>query len=90
MWILFYSGKTLIEGIDKSVIDMIYADGSIPPEYVGITNPVPNHYFILKNGKTSALHSITRNRKELKRLKNIRVTRSYRGMLNRFSPFMPS
>lgn len=50
-----YSGKTLIEGIEKSVIDMIYTDGSIPPEYVGITNPVPNHYFILKNGKTSAL-----------------------------------
>jgi PhoH-like ATPase len=34
---------------------MIYSDGSIPPEYVGITNPIPNHYFILKNGKTSAL-----------------------------------
>jgi PhoH-like ATPase len=50
-----YSGKTLIEGVDKTVIDMIYADGSIPPEFVNITDPIPNHYFIIKNGKTSAL-----------------------------------
>lgn len=52
---MLYSGKTLIEGVDKSVIDMIYADGSIPPEYVGVKDPIPNHYFIIKNGKTSAL-----------------------------------
>jgi PhoH-like ATPase len=50
-----YSGKTLIEGVDKTIIDMIYADGSIPPEYVGVKNPIPNQYFIIKNGKTSAL-----------------------------------
>jgi len=50
-----YSGKTLIEGVDKVVIDMIYADGSILPEMIGIKKPIPNHYFILKNGKTSAL-----------------------------------
>jgi PhoH-like ATPase len=50
-----YSGKTLVEGIERTVIDMIYADDSIPPEYAGITNPIPNHYYILKNGKTSAL-----------------------------------
>lgn len=50
-----YSGKSLIEGVDKTVIDMIYTDGSIPPEYVGVKDPVPNHYFIIKNGKTSAL-----------------------------------
>jgi PhoH-like ATPase len=50
-----YSGKTLVEGVDKTVIDMIYSDGSILPEFIGVTNPVPNQYFILKNGKTSAL-----------------------------------
>lgn len=50
-----YSGKSVIEGIDRTVIDMIYSDGSIPPDYAGITDPVPNHYFIIKNGKTSAL-----------------------------------
>jgi PhoH-like ATPase len=50
-----YSGKSLIEGVDKTVIDMIYSDGSCPPEYLGIKNPIPNHYYIVKNGKTSAL-----------------------------------
>jgi len=50
-----YSGKTIIEGVDKTVIDMIYSDGSCPPEYAGISDPIPNHYFIIKNGKTSAL-----------------------------------
>jgi PhoH-like ATPase len=50
-----YAGKTLLEGIEKTVIDMIYSDGSCSPEYLGITNPIPNHYFILKNGKNSAL-----------------------------------
>ena len=50
-----YSGKTLIEGVDKTVIDMIYSDGSCPPEYLEIMTPIPNHYYIVKNGKTSAL-----------------------------------
>ena len=50
-----YAGKTLLEGVEKTVIDMIYSDGSCSPEYLGITNPIPNHYFILKNGKNSAL-----------------------------------
>jgi PhoH-like ATPase len=52
---MLYSGKTVIEGVDKTVIDMIYSDGSCPPEYAGISDPIPNHYFIIKNGKTSAL-----------------------------------
>ena len=50
-----YSGKTLVDGVEKSVIDMIYADGYILPEFIGVPDPIPNHYFILKNGKTSAL-----------------------------------
>ena len=50
-----YSGKTLIEGVDKTVIDMIYSDGSCPPEYLEIKDPIPNHYYIVKNGKSSAL-----------------------------------
>jgi len=50
-----YSGKTLIEGLDKSIIDKIYQDGFVEPTDIGIENPYPNHYFILKNSKTSAL-----------------------------------
>ncbi len=50
-----YSGKTLLEGLDKAVIDVIYEAGWCMPEDIGIKNPVPNHYFILKNGKSSVL-----------------------------------
>jgi len=50
-----YSGKSLIENIEKPVIDMIYENGFCLPEDVGVLNPIPNHYFILKNGKSSVL-----------------------------------
>lgn len=50
-----YSGKTLVEGLDKTVIDVIYQAGWCMPEDIGIKNPIPNHYFILKNGKSSVL-----------------------------------
>ncbi|MEI6683581.1 MAG: PhoH family protein [Bacteroidota bacterium] len=50
-----YSGKTLIEGLDKTIIDIIYEAGWCLPEDIGVKNPIPNHYFILKNGKSSVL-----------------------------------
>ena len=50
-----YAGKTLVEGLDKTIIDIIYEAGWCLPEDIGIKNPIPNHYFILKNGKSSVL-----------------------------------
>ena len=50
-----YSGKTLVEGLDRAIIDIIYEAGWCMPEDIGIKNPIPNHYFILKNGKSSVL-----------------------------------
>ncbi len=50
-----YPGKTLIENLDKEIIDSIYAEGYCSPKDIGINEPIPNHYFILKNSKTSAL-----------------------------------
>jgi PhoH-like ATPase len=50
-----YTGKTIIEGLSREVIDSIYADGFCLPGDIGIDNPIPNHYFILKNNRTSAL-----------------------------------
>ena len=50
-----YSGKTLVENLDKAIIDIIYEAGWCLPEDIGIKNPIPNHYFILKNGKSSVL-----------------------------------
>jgi len=50
-----YTGKSLIEGLDKGLIDKIYQEGFCTPEEVGYDDPIPNHYLILKNGRTSAL-----------------------------------
>jgi len=50
-----YTGKSTIEGLDRSVIDLMYETGFCLPEDLGIKNPIPNHYFILKNGKSSVL-----------------------------------
>lgn len=50
-----YTGKTLIEDADKSIIDSLYENGFCLAEDIGIDNPIPNHYFIIKNGRSSAL-----------------------------------
>ncbi len=50
-----YTGKTLIEGLSKTLIDQIYTEGYCIPAEVGIKTPIPNQYFILKNTKTSVL-----------------------------------
>jgi len=50
-----YTGKTLINDLSGTVIDKIYETGYCLPEDIGIKKPVPNHYFILKNTKSSVL-----------------------------------
>jgi PhoH-like ATPase len=52
---LLYSGKALIENIDKQLIDIIYEAGFCLPEDIGVEKPIPNQYFILKNGRSSVL-----------------------------------
>jgi len=50
-----YSGKSVIEDVDKAVIDKLYIDGSCTLADIGEKACHPNHYFILKNNRTSAL-----------------------------------
>ncbi|HOY32275.1 MAG TPA: PhoH family protein [Bacteroidales bacterium] len=50
-----YTGKTLIENLPGSVIDKIYEKGYCLPEDIKLKDPIPNHYFILKNTRSSAL-----------------------------------
>lgn len=50
-----HTGKTTIEGVKQSIIDMIYADGFISYDLLFDEKPVANHFFILKNNKTSVL-----------------------------------
>jgi PhoH-like ATPase len=54
---LNYSGKSLLENIDKNIIKEIYDTGYCALKDVKIKNPIANHYYILKNeeGNNSVL-----------------------------------
>lgn len=50
-----YTGRSEIDNVDSAIIDKIYNDGGCNYKDVFTEKPFPNHYFILKNGKASAL-----------------------------------
>lgn len=50
-----YKGKTELTDIPSEKIDTIYNDGSIHYKEITENKPLANHYYILKNGKSSAL-----------------------------------
>ena len=50
-----YAGKSTLEHLDKILIDELYQEGEILPADLGIKNPIPNEYYILRNTKTSIL-----------------------------------
>ncbi|PLW99049.1 MAG: ribonuclease [Marinilabiliales bacterium] len=50
-----YTGKTVIENVEEEVIDKVYEEGFCQLEDIGLEDPIPNHYFILKNHRNSAL-----------------------------------
>lgn len=50
-----YKGNTQIEGVDSGLIDRIYQTGFCEVKELFDKDPIPNHYFILKNGRTSVL-----------------------------------
>jgi PhoH-like ATPase len=70
-----YTGKTVIEGLTREVIDNIYANDFCMPGDVGIKNPIPNHYFILKNSRTSVLVFYN---PEIQRIERIEKKSAYR------------
>jgi len=50
-----YSGKSLIENVNPEVIDRLYKEGICDPSDLGIVDPIPNHYFIIRNDSSSVL-----------------------------------
>jgi PhoH-like ATPase len=50
-----YTGKLLIEDLPSEVIVKLYDEGFVEPSEVGIEDPISNQYYILRNGKSSAL-----------------------------------
>lgn len=52
-----YTGSGVVEGVDPAVISRFYSEpNSVPAAEAGLPGtPVPNQYFILRNGSSSAL-----------------------------------
>ena len=51
-----YAGKRLVNTVPVSMIDRLYSeDGNVLPAQLEIESPMPNEYFILRNGRKSAL-----------------------------------
>jgi PhoH-like ATPase len=50
-----YTGTTVVEDVVPEVIDNLYAHGFCSIAEIGVENPYPNHYFILKSERASAL-----------------------------------
>ncbi len=50
-----YSGITYIENVNPDAINKIYAEGLCDTKDIGIEDPYPNHYFIIRNDKASVL-----------------------------------
>ena len=71
---LDYSGKTKIEDLDAELIDQIYDERSVPAESVGYHNAQHNQYFILKNGKKSALAKFSELAEEYRLIDKVTVT----------------
>ena len=50
-----YTGKTVLDNVDQTIIDLLYKEGICSPEDIGVKTPAPNHYFILRNNSLSVL-----------------------------------
>jgi len=50
-----YTGSSFVEDVDPDVIDKLYKEGFCSVKELGIERPFPNHYFVLKSLRASAL-----------------------------------
>jgi len=69
-----YKGKNLIEHVSSEVIDKIYKDGHISVVESGINiQPLPNEYFILRNGVKSILTNYNKESHSFKLVEKMRA-----------------
>jgi PhoH-like ATPase len=69
-----YTGCRIVEGVDPSQISRFYEQPfAVPPADLGLEQIVPNQYFILRNGSTSALAVFNPNSGVLERVSKQRV-----------------
>lgn len=50
-----YTGKTTLENVDAEIVDKLYAEGFCSLSDMNLVDPIPNHYYIIKSDRASAL-----------------------------------
>ena len=50
-----YTGKNKLDDVNTEIIDKLYAEGFCSLEDLDLKEPIPNHYYILKSDRASAL-----------------------------------
>ncbi|MCB0790791.1 MAG: PhoH family protein [Flavobacteriales bacterium] len=50
-----YTGRTVVEDMDESLIDGLFEEGSTDVDRLGLERPTGNHFFILRHKKKSIL-----------------------------------
>lgn len=63
-----YKGRSEINDVPSIIIDKVFNEGGCNYKEVLEEKPFPNHYFILKNGKTSALVFYNAETEQLERI----------------------
>lgn len=63
-----YTGISTISNLSSKVIDKLYQNGYCLPREIGEKNPIPNHYYILRNTTTSALGYYNAETRRIERL----------------------
>ena len=63
-----YTGRTIVDKSTTEAINKVYETGTCEAEEAGIKEPLTNHYYILRNGKTSAMTCYNAESKMLERV----------------------
>jgi len=70
-----YTGKNHVEDVDPDVIDKLYTEGFCSLTDLNLTEPIPNHYYILKSDRASALAYYNPITKRVERVEKHAVSR---------------
>jgi PhoH-like ATPase len=72
-----YTGISTINNLSSKIIDKLYQQGYCMPKDIGVKNPIPNQYFILRNTTTSALafyNSLSKKVERIEKRSAFRIT----------------
>lgn len=64
----FYTGRTVLNDLSSELISKFYEEKTLAPQAINLKNPISNHYYTLKNGKSSALSYYNPNSQMVERV----------------------